>query len=168
MFKINEAEEVESDEIEITSKKTSEVLVKDFLRELEDLIRYWFENGRIKIKYTLEDIERDADTMTMWLSEKDEIGDSKIDYRVKFIQIEPLGDIDKLERITLKIDALSPDLQDLLKTTQVEVKTKEINELYIRKKLRRLRKAIITKPESKADIKKFKRKQDDQLSDDMY
>ena len=149
----------ESDEIETPVEKTSEIVVKNYLKELCEMFEYWFENSRIKTRYELSDIKKDDDSTTIWTLDKT---DGYI-FRIKFYQYEPLGNIKKLEDINMKVDILSPSDESLLKTTEVIIKTDDINELYLRKKLRKLRKSIISKPKSRIDARRFKRNQGQSL-----
>lgn len=172
-FKLFEAEnnsnnDDKKDEIEIPSR-SSAVVTKEFFNELEKNILYWFKHGDLGKKYELVDIEQERRGVTIWFHELVEAGLEPTEmWRVKYFEVEPLGDIKNMERVMLSIDLYTYDKSQKLKQMEIDISVGKVKEKFLLKRLKRVKKKVIRDPKSEKEKEKTLDRTFTSLTDEYY
>lgn len=181
--KLNEAEEpIEGDspdnngEGEETKSmehlpRLSTVVEKGFFKELKEHMHYWFSyDKRLKNEYEIESLEDETRAVVMWVFDRvDGLGEvPDYAYKIKFSDVETLGDIEKVEEVLLIIKVYGFEDKKLLKETEMKITLENINAKFVKSKIDSLTKRILKAPTSEEDVEDFEDKEERRLQDGMY
>jgi hypothetical protein len=170
-IKLNEKndEEIEEKSIEI-KPRFSLVILKKFFKELKDNVYYWFNYDVLSKYYDLENLEEEKRSLSVWFKDKvkDRLDVPQFMYKIKFMETEIEGDIEKVETVLLNIHIYDFETNDLLKEEEIKIDLSNINASFINKRLKIIKKRILKAPKSKEDIEDFKMKQTRRLGDNIY
>jgi hypothetical protein len=155
---------------EETTKRNAAIVLKELLWELRSNFIYWFHFGELSKILIAE-----ADDMTcakrelcIWATEEDASGNVKYQWRIKILEAEQEGEVEKIERVRISFDVFDDSKQYLLSSTEKNIKLSRLNDDYVVGKIKKIKNTIIKKPKTQGDVAKFKGDQEERLSDDIY
>lgn len=140
-------------------KRLSPIVMKEFFKEMEDHLSYWF---KYELKYDLEDIQQEKRAISVWFNDK------QFMYKLSYTESDVLSDIEKVENVLMIIKIYDYKTNKLLKETQMKIDLSHLNSEYLESRLKMMRKRILRVPKSKDDVDDFNVKQTRRLGDNIY
>lgn len=147
-------------------KRNSAVVLKEFLEELRGHLIYWFKFGKISDILTAKnrDITKERRGLCIWAEDVEQ----EYMWKIKFLESEIQGKIEQVEKLLLSIDVYDYDRENLLKQKEIIIPIDKMNEDYLMKTIKEIKKSILKVPSKISDVKKFKEGEKDSLTDDIY
>lgn len=147
-------------------KRNSAVVLKEFLTELRGHIIYWMKYGDISNILTASnsDITTERRGICVWAEDVDE----KYMWKIKFLEPETQGKIERIEKLLLAISVYDNNKENILKSKEIIIPIDDMNEDYLISAIKDIKGAILKVPKKVSDVKKFKKGEKDSLTDDIY
>lgn len=150
----------------IYPKRVSTVIYKKFFKELKEHVIWWFNNDILKKYYVLDSAEVEKRSCVVWFSDKDD--DKKFNYKLKYLETEPLDDMEKMENCLMILKIYLTDTQELVKEIEQRVSIEYLNADYLHKTINKLKRRIVINSENEDEKDDFISKQRRHLSDNIY
>jgi hypothetical protein len=155
---------------EETPKRNSAVVLKELMGEIRSNFIYWFSFGELSKILTAEasDMTYETRGLCIWATESDARGDEKYLWRIKVLEGEQEGMVERIERVMITFDVYDQNKEYLISSEERDIELTRLNDDYVVSKIKNIKGKIIKKPTDQKDVDKFKDGQEDRLSDDIY
>lgn len=146
-------------------KRVSTVVFKKFFKELKEHVIWWFKNDILNKYYILDSVEIEKRSCVVWFCDK---SDGIYQYKLKYLETEPMNDLEKMENCLMILKIYIKDTQELIKETEERIPIKYLNADYLQKLIEKLKRRIVTNPKNDDEREDFITKQSRHLSDNIY
>lgn len=153
-----------------TPETNSAVLLKQLMGELRSHLIYWLHFGKLSeiLDADNDDITYEKRGLCLWAVEKDENEREKYQWRIKVVEGDITGKVERIERIQVIFDVFDFNKEYLIRSNRVDVKLDKFTEEFLITRIKNMKKSILRVPNSDDDVKKVKDNNKRLLGDDIY